>query len=110
MHTFGAHILCAAAVPLTALWKRPISNDGLRGIWNDVTNACLTHMLYYATVQLATTMWAGHLRRHLMLYRVFMPRFLMASGVMLIVDVVLIFAAIPGARVAGLSIGEVFGY
>lgn len=110
LNTFGAQILCAAAVPLTVLWKRPISKDGLRGVWNDVTNACLTHMLYYATVQLATTLWAGHLRRHLMLYRVFMPRFLMAGGVLVIVDIVLIFCALPGMRVTGLSVGEVFGY
>lgn len=110
LNTFGPQILCAAAVPLVVFWKRPISKDGLRGIWSDMTNAALSHMLYYATIQLATTMWAGHLRRHLMLYRVFMPRYLMASGVLLIVDVVLIFIALPGARVVGLSVGEVFGY
>ncbi|ETN40546.1 uncharacterized protein HMPREF1541_04823 [Cyphellophora europaea CBS 101466] len=110
LNTFGAQILCAAAVPLVVLWKRPISRDGLRGIWSDVANAALSHMLYYATIQLATTLWAGHLRRHLMLYRVFMPRFLMASGVLLVVDFTLIFVALPGARVTGLSVGEVFGY
>ena len=107
---FGAQILCAAAVPLTALWKRPISKDGLRGIWSDTVNAVLTHMLYYATIQCATTMWAGHLRRHLMLYRVFMPRFLLASGVLLVVDVALIFISVSGVRVTSLSVGEVFGY
>ncbi|RMZ86706.1 hypothetical protein DV736_g6068, partial [Chaetothyriales sp. CBS 134916] len=110
LNTFGAQILCAAAVPLTVLWKRQISKDGLRGVWNNVMNASLTHMLYYATIQLATTMWAGHLRRHLMLYRVFMPRFLMASVVLLIVDVVLISIALPSVRVTGLSVGEIFGY
>lgn len=110
LNSFGAQILCAAAVPLVVLWKRPISRDGLRGIWSDVTGAALTHMLYYATMQVATTMWAGHLRRHLMLYRVFMPRFLLASGVLLVIDLALIFTALPGIRVTGLSVGEVFGY
>jgi phosphatidylinositol glycan class O len=109
-NTFGAQIICAAAVPLTVLWKRPIEKAGLRGLWNDVLGACLTHTLYYATIQLATTLWAGHLRRHLMLYRVFMPRYLMASGVLLIVDVVLAVVALAGVRVVGLSVGEVFGY
>ena len=110
LNTFGAQILAAAAVPLTVFWKRPISKDGLRGAWNDVANACLTHMLYYATIQLATTLWAGHLRRHLMLYRVFMPRFLMASGVLVIVDIMLIIFALAGTRITGLSVGEIFGY
>ncbi|KIW76099.1 hypothetical protein Z517_10844 [Fonsecaea pedrosoi CBS 271.37] len=109
LNTFGAQILCAAAVPLTVLWKRPIDKAGVRGLWNDVLGACLTHALYYATIQLATTMWAGHLRRHLMLYRVFMPRYLMANGVLLIVDLVLALVALASVRVVGLSVGEVFG-
>jgi len=110
LNNFGAQILCSAAVPLTVLWKRPISKDGLRAVWDDVMNACLTHSLYYATVQLATMMWSGHLRRHLMLYRVFMPRFLMASGVLVVVDLVIIFIALVGVSITGLSVGEVFGY
>ncbi|RMZ83686.1 hypothetical protein DV738_g1028, partial [Chaetothyriales sp. CBS 135597] len=110
LNTFGGQILCAAAVPLSVLWKRQVSKHGLRGLWTNVANACLTHVLYYATVQLATTVWAGHLRRHLMLYRVFMPRFLMASVVLLIVDVVLVLVALPSVRVTGLSVGEIFGY
>lgn len=110
LNTFGAQIICAAAVPLTVFWKRPLGKGGVRGVWNDVVTACLTHALYYATIQLATTMWAGHLRRHLMLYRVFMPRYLMACGVLVIVDVVLVVSALAGARIVGLSVGEVFGY
>jgi phosphatidylinositol glycan class O len=110
LNTFGAQILCAAAVPLTVLWKRPLSRTGLRWIWNDIANACLTHMLYFATVQFATTLWAGHLRRHLMLYRVFMPRFLMASAVLVVVDLVLIFFALSGVLVTGLSVAEIFGF
>jgi GPI ethanolamine phosphate transferase 3 subunit O len=50
----------------------------------------LAHLAYYATIQSATTVWAGHLRRHLMLYRVFMPRFLMSSALLVVVDAVLL--------------------
>lgn len=110
LNTFGAQIICAAAVPLTVLWKRPIEKRGIQGLWSDVFDACLTHALYYATIQLATTMWAGHLRRHLMLYRVFMPRYLMACGLLLLVDAVLVLFALPSIRIVGLSVGEVFGY
>ncbi|KAK5076991.1 mannose-ethanolamine phosphotransferase gpi13 [Lithohypha guttulata] len=110
LNNFGPQIMCAAAVPLTVLWKRPISKEGLRGFWSDIMRSCVAHLLYYATIQVATTMWAGHLRRHLMLYRVFMPRFLMASGVLLIVDLVLIIFALGGTRVTGSSVAEIFGY
>jgi len=109
-NSFGAQILCAAAVPLTVLWKRPLGKGGLRGIWGDVLQAVMVHMLYYAIIQLATTLWAAHLRRHLMLYRVFMPRFLMASMVLVIMDVVLIIVALVGVRISADKVGQVFGH
>ena len=107
-NTFGAQIMCAAAVPLTVLWKRPARET--KSLWGDVLKACLCHVLYYNVMALATTMWAGHLRRHLMLYRVFMPRYLLASVVLVVVDVVIIVVCLGGVRVSGNSVGEVFGY
>lgn len=108
MNTFGAQILCAAAVPLTVLWKRPVRDT--KTLWGDVLRACLCHVLYYNVMAVATTLWAGHLRRHLMLYRVFMPRYLLASVVLVVVDVVVIVVSLGGVRVSGMSVGEVFGY
>lgn len=72
--------------------------------------ACMAHILYYAVIQLACTMWAGHLRRHLMLYRVFMPRFMMASALLLVVDLVVVFVALGATKISAESVGEVFGY
>jgi GPI ethanolamine phosphate transferase 3 subunit O len=112
LNTFGPQILCAAAVPLTALWKRPVRRGPgwMEDLLGDVMRAMLGHISYYATMQLATTMWAGHLRRHLMLYRVFMPRFLMASVLLVMVDLVLVSVAWAFLRVNTLNIGEVMGY
>jgi phosphatidylinositol glycan class O len=107
LNTFGAQILCAAAVPLTVLWKRPARET--KTLWGDVLRACLTYVLYYNVMAVATTMWAGHLRRHLMLYRVFMPRYLLASVVLVVVDLVII-VGLAAVRVSGGSVGEVFGY
>ncbi|KAK7187214.1 uncharacterized protein CC84DRAFT_1113637 [Paraphaeosphaeria sporulosa] len=106
LNTFGAQILCAVAVPALVLWKQPPRKAGLLG---DVARATATHVLFYATVNLATTMWAGHLRRHLMLYRIFSPRFMMGALVLVIVDAVGIFVAVGGTRMSFLSVGEVFG-
>lgn len=111
LNTFGAQILCAAAVPLTVLWKRPVSRESgwMHDLLRDVMAAMLWHVSYYATIHLATTMWAGHLRRHLMLYRVFMPRFLMSSALLVVVDVVLLLVAWVAFRVNTLSVGELMG-
>ena len=111
LNTFGPHILCAAAVPLTILWKRPVPSHGAtRALWSPVLQAMLTHVLCYAVPALATTLWAAHLRRHLMLYRVFMPRYLMAQMVLLVVDAVMLVVTLGAVRVTGASVGEVFGF
>jgi phosphatidylinositol glycan class O len=130
-NTFGAQILAAVAVPLVVLWKRPIDTNGrvpmqlvssedesgggssrpMLRLLSDVAQASATHMLYYATINLATTMWAGHLRRHLMLYRIFNPRFMLGAAVLGVVDLVVVFIALGlGVRWNTVSVAEVFGW
>jgi phosphatidylinositol glycan class O len=96
-----------AAVPLTVLWKRPARET--KTMWGDVQRAGLSHVLYYNVMAVAMTMRAGHLRRYLMLYLVFMPRYLLASVVLVVVDVVMI-AGLAAVRISGGSVGQVFGY
>jgi phosphatidylinositol glycan class O len=107
LNTFGAQIVCAVAVPAIVLWKQPPKKKGLLG---DVAKAVGTHVLFYATISLATTMWAGHLRRHLMLYRIFCPRYMMGSLVLVVVDIVCVFIAVGGTRISFMSVAEVFGF
>jgi phosphatidylinositol glycan class O len=107
LNFLGAQILAAAAVPLVVLWKQePKKKDILRS----VSAALAWHVAYYAVVGLATTMWAGHLRRHLMLYRIFSPKFMTAGIVLLVVDVVGVLVALVGVRWNTLSVSEVFGW
>ena len=129
LNTFGAQILAAIAVPLTVLWKRPLrtsehganlpssptdSSSSTKNptikILSDVIQAACTHILYLATINLATTMWAGHLRRHLMLYRIFNPRFMLGAAVLGVIDIVLMLVAVAGVRWNTLSVGEIFGW
>ena len=107
LNTFGAQILTTVAVPLIALWKQPPKKARLL---SDVAKALGTLLLYYAVINLATTMWAGWLRRHLMLYRIFSPRFMTAATVLITVDFVGILVAIGSLRWNFASIAEVFGW
>jgi phosphatidylinositol glycan class O len=107
LNSFGAQILAAAAVPLVVLWKQ---KPRKKGILKSVAAALAWHALYYAVVGLATTMWAGHLRRHLMLYRIFCPKFMTAAAVLLVVDVIGLLVALMGVRWNTISVGEVFGW
>jgi phosphatidylinositol glycan class O len=106
LNTFGAQILVAIAVPGLILWKRDPTRKNLL---SDVAKAVATFLAFYATEALATAVWAGHLRRHLMLYRVFSPRFMMGALVCVVVDLAAIFIGIGGVRWSFLSVGEVFG-
>ena len=107
LNAFGAQILTAIAVPLVVLWKQPPKKPGLL---IDVAKAMATHMLFYAVINVATTMWAGWLRRHLMLYRIFSPRFLTGAAVLLVVDVVGTFVAVGGLRWNTPSVAGTFGW
>lgn len=86
------------------------SSSPMRRLLSDVAQAASTHLLYYATINLATTMWAGHLRRHLMLYRVFSPRFMLGAAVLGVVDIVVMLVAVGGVRWNTISVAEVFGW
>lgn len=109
LNTCGAQILTAAAVPLVVLWKQPPVNKG-RNLLVDVARAVATFILYHAVINLATTMWAGHLRRHLMLYRIFSPRFMIAAVVVLVVDLVCATVALGAVWFNSNRVAEVFGW
>ena len=107
LNTYGAQIVTAVAVPLVVLWKQAPRKKGLLG---DVAMAVATFILYFAVMNLATTMWAGWLRRHLMLYRIFSPRFMTGAVALLVVDLVGIFIAIGGVRWNFTSVNQAFGW
>ncbi|KAK4169250.1 GPI ethanolamine phosphate transferase 3 [Cladorrhinum sp. PSN259] len=107
LNTFGGQILAAVSVPLIVLWK---SAPNRKRILPNVSRVLGMFLAYFAVESLATMMWAGHLRRHLMLYRVFMPRFLTAALVLVVVDLVGIVVSLTGVRINTIAIGEVFGW
>lgn len=138
LNTFGAQILSAIAVPLCVLWKRQLDRQGpsqqavplksilssssptaasssnaslsINRLLSDIGQAASTHVLYYVVINLATTIWAGILRRHLMLFRIFSPRFMMGATALVVVDVVVMLLAVGGTRWNTISVGDIFGW
>ncbi|CAK7266946.1 mannose-ethanolamine phosphotransferase gpi13 [Sporothrix epigloea] len=107
-NTFPGHLIAVAAVPLLVLWKTGPRRRG--GLLSPVSRALAGFAAYFAVEALATMVWAGHLRRHLMLYRVFSPRFMMAAAALLVVDSAAIVLALVGLRSNTLAVSEVFGW
>lgn len=107
LNTFAPQILCALAVPAVVMWKIPPRQTGLLG---QVAQAMATHVLFYMAVALATVVEAAWLRRHLMLYRIFMPRMLMGVAVLLVVEVMGVLIGVGGTRWSIVAVGDVFGW
>ncbi|KAH9900406.1 hypothetical protein F4778DRAFT_738835 [Xylariomycetidae sp. FL2044] len=107
INTFAGQILACVAVPLLVLWK---TSPKRKGVLESASRALGVFVAYYAVETLATMAWAGYLRRHLMLYRVFNPRFMMAAAILLVVDLVGIAVTLLGVRTNTLAISEVFGF
>ncbi|KAI0013612.1 hypothetical protein F4779DRAFT_344091 [Xylariaceae sp. FL0662B] len=107
LNTFAGQVLACVAVPLLVLWK---TSPKRKGVLESASRALGIFVAHYAVESLATMAWAGYLRRHLMLYRVFSPRFMTAAAVLLVVDLVGIAVALLGVRTNVLAISEVFGF
>jgi len=81
-----------------------------RALLSSVLSAYATHILTYALINLTTTIGAAHLRRHLMLYRVFLPRWLLGSAVMLVAEVAGMIIGVGGVAWSVGAVGKVFGW
>ncbi|KAF4554032.1 Type I phosphodiesterase / nucleotide pyrophosphatase-like protein 2 [Elsinoe fawcettii] len=109
LNFFAPVILCAVAVPAIKTWKIPPRTKGgeiLDGVARDLG----TYLAVYSAVALATVVEASWLRRHLMLFRIFMPRMLLAVGGLGMAGVFGTVVGLVGLRWAVGSVGEVFGW
>ncbi|KAF9357823.1 mannose-ethanolamine phosphotransferase gpi13 [Mortierella sp. NVP85] len=97
VNTLGPFLLCAAALPLVVLWKLPPKADklGKLVLFPDLTRLCLMMMLHQSLV-LVTSMFftGGMFRRHLMVWKIFAPRFMLQAGALLMMDLVLVSVAV----------------
>jgi phosphatidylinositol glycan class O len=107
LNSFGPQILCAVAVPTIALWKVPPKHPALL---SRIAGGMATHLMFYAAIAVATVIEAAWLRRHLMLYRVFMPRMLLAIISLLLVELIGALVALVGVRWSVVSVGDVLGW
>ncbi|KAF9002881.1 hypothetical protein BDQ17DRAFT_1356258 [Cyathus striatus] len=104
LNTIGPLFVFTLAAPLVALWNRaPIqSKDEMAisdvQITGETTLAALGIMSYYGTLLLGTSVSAAILRRHLMVWKVFAPRFVSGFIQMIMVDIAILFGVGVGVQ------------
>ncbi|KAI9094717.1 hypothetical protein DFS34DRAFT_628782 [Phlyctochytrium arcticum] len=89
-NTFAGHILFALAVPLIALWKRPLTRRSEKRLGTELGLAVLAYATMISASTLSAILFAGHFRRHLMVWRVYAPKFFFAALSMILVQLVLL--------------------
>lgn len=111
-NTLGSIIITALAVPLVALWKAPAKRTvgTEEGVLGKVAKAVGTYTLFQVVVGTASVICAAWLRRHLMLYRIFMPRFMLGAVTVLVGELVAVVAGVGAVRWNMAAVGEIFGY
>ncbi|KAF8803969.1 phosphoethanolamine N-methyltransferase [Phlegmacium glaucopus] len=100
LNSVGPIFLMALGAPLLALWNRaPLASlDSAGQIKRESTLASLGMMVYYTALLLGTSVSAAILRRHLMVWKVFAPRFMVAVLELLTVDVAVVLGVGVGVQ------------
>ncbi|KAF9202706.1 mannose-ethanolamine phosphotransferase gpi13 [Haplosporangium sp. Z 27] len=97
VNTLGPFIMCAAALPLVVLWMLPPKGDklGKLVLFPEMTRLCLMMMMHQSLVLVANMFFTGGMfRRHLMVWKVFAPRFMLQASALLSMDLVLVAVAV----------------
>ena len=105
LNSFGPQFLLALASPLLATWnispttsRTNIAPESGIVVKRNALKAALGMMVYFEVLLIGSAASAALLRRHLMVWKVFAPRFMTAAATSLIVDLAVIFGVGVGIR------------
>lgn len=111
LNTFGPFILAGFAAPLTMFYKLSPSPKDFRASEVNIgkmLRASLSMMIYITLLTSFNLIMTAILRRHLMVWKIFAPRFMLAGGAILAVDVAVVLSVFAGGKTIA-SIFDVFG-
>jgi phosphatidylinositol glycan class O len=96
LNTIGPFILSAAAIPLLVFWNVPptLKAGPTIPLLSNLLTACFGFLAYHTALTLSSAIFAAHLRRHLMVWKVFAPRFMLSALTLLSVDVTILVIAV----------------
>ncbi len=102
LNTWAPYILTALATPLLASWNVSPNPNGTNPVLADAMLSSLGYMMYTTALTVTSAATGALLRRHLMVWKVFAPRYMLAGATLVIVDLVMILAIGVGlARTSG---------
>lgn len=94
LNTFGPFIIVGLSIALLTLWKQPPSVLQPQTILARIVANCGMFLIYNSVLCLSSFVWVTHFRRHLMVWKIFCPRFLFASLSLIVCQLVVTFITI----------------
>lgn len=88
LNTFGSFLIIALSVPLITLWKIPPSAKPITVLSQVVTNVT-TILTYQILTSIMSFVFAAIFRRHLMVWKVFAPRFMLSALLLIVLNLTL---------------------
>ena len=108
INTWGPIALSAIALPLLAVWNMSPRPRAIIPLLAYTVQLCLAFIIYHSTITLASAFFSAWLRRHLMVWKVFAPRYMLAGCTLLVVDLTLLFAVGVGLRLTAWKVWKTF--
>ena len=92
LNTLGPYLLTAIALPLFVFWNfsPTLKDQPPLLLIRHLIKATVAFSTYQATVGLASAIFAAHFKRHLMVWKIFAPRFMLGGITMLGTDLVIV--------------------
>ncbi|KAG5356533.1 GPI ethanolamine phosphate transferase 3 [Yarrowia sp. C11] len=102
LNSLGPQILSTFATPLLALWKiPPVRKPSL--LFASCGQSMLVSVAYQTAVTLSAAVFATHFRRHLMVWKIFAPRYMLGGLTLIVVNVVAVL-------VIGFGVGNIINH
>lgn len=97
LNTFGPQILVALSVALLTLWNQPPDVLKPQTLLGRIVSNSGVLILYHTILCLSSFIWVTHFRRHLMVWKIFCPRFLFAAMSLIVTQIVVTFGTVAFA-------------
>ncbi|KAL3231769.1 GPI ethanolamine phosphate transferase 3 [Nakaseomyces bracarensis] len=94
LNTFGPLILVSLSVALLTLWSQPPDVLKPQTLLGRIVSNCGVLLTYNTILCLSSFIWVTHFRRHLMVWKIFCPRFIFASLSLIVVQLTITFGTI----------------
>ena len=108
LNSFGPFLFPALALPLLSTWAVSPIQRGRVLVLSDTMRSSVGMLMYFTALLTGAASSAAVLRRHLMVWKVFAPRFMLAGVAALAVDLAVMLAVLVGEARAVHKVRRVF--